>query len=47
MPNSFPKAFQITCLSDTNVVRQPEMSRGGIPPLDPIWVNVIPLIFNE
>ena len=32
--------IQITCLSDTNVVRQPEMSRGGIPPLGPIWVNI-------
>ena len=36
--------IQITCLSDTNVVRQPEMSRGGIPPLGPIWVNEI---FNK
>ena len=31
--------IQITCLNDTNVVRQPEMSRDGIPPLGPIWVN--------
>ena len=33
--------IQITCLSDTNVVRQPETSRGGIPPLGPIWVKTI------
>ena len=41
---AFPKLallweIQITCLSDTNVVRQTEMSRGGIPPLGPIWIK--------
>ena len=41
---SFPKACTTMgnpnyMPSDTNVVRQPEMSRGGIPPLGPIWVR--------
>ena len=39
--------IQITCLSDTNVVRQPEMSRGGIPLLGPIWVIEVGFIFKS
>ena len=33
--------IQITCLSDTSVVRYHKISRSSILPLGPIWVNVI------
>ena len=51
MPISFPKActmirleIQITCLSDISVVRHPEISKGSILPLGPIWVNGVIII---